>query len=123
MKLTLLICLVVVAAAAPDKNAQTVLDERNDSGDGNFHYNFQTSNGISSQKIGNPGSEGQSNFQGSFRFSLPDGNVAELTYVANEYGYQPVSNLLPTPHPLPDHVYELLRIAEEQRRKGITFDK
>ncbi|XP_045621228.1 cuticle protein AMP1A [Procambarus clarkii] len=123
MKLTLLICLVAVAAAAPDKDATTVLDERSDSGDGNFRYNFQTSNGISAQKTGTPGSEGQSNYEGSFRFTLEDGTVAEVRYIADENGYRPESDLLPTPHPLPAHVHELLRIAEEQRRQGITFDK
>ncbi|XP_053631873.1 cuticle protein AM1159 [Cherax quadricarinatus] len=127
MKLVLVICLVALATATPQKHpestAQIVVDERSDSGDGNFHYRFETSNGISAQKTGTPGSEGQSNMDGGFRFTLPDGTIAEVRYVANELGYQPESSLLPKPHPLPDHVHELLRIAEEQRRKGITFEK
>nr|XP_053631874.1 cuticle protein AM1159-like [Cherax quadricarinatus] len=127
MKLVLVICLVALATAAPqkhpEKDAQIVVDERSDSGDGNFQYRFETSNGISAQKTGTPGSEGQSNMNGAFRFTLPDGTIAEVRYVANELGYQPESALLPTPHPLPEHVHELLRIAEEQRRQGITFEK
>ncbi|XP_045621373.1 cuticle protein AM1159-like [Procambarus clarkii] len=126
MKLTLLISLVVVAAAAPqqsEKDAVIVLDERSDSGDGNFYYNFETSNGIAAQKTGTPGSEGQSNMQGSFRFKLPDGTVAEVRYVADELGYRAESPLIPTPHPLPAHAIEQIRVAEEQRRQGITFDK
>ncbi|KAG7176958.1 Cuticle protein [Homarus americanus] len=55
---------------------------------------------------------------------LPDneGGFQEVRYVANEFGVQVQSPLLPTPHPLPAHVQELLRIAEEQRAAGITFE-
>ncbi|KAK8745507.1 hypothetical protein OTU49_000226 [Cherax quadricarinatus] len=123
MKFTLVICLVALASAAPDKDAHTLVDERSDSGDGNFHYNFETSNGIAAEKTGTPGSEGQSNMKGSFRFTLPDGTPAEVTYIADENGYQPSSDLLPVPPALPPHVHELLRIAEDQRARGITFEK
>lgn len=57
------------------------------------------------------------------RFTFPDGTVAEITYVADENGYRPISPLIPTPPPLPEHVYELLRIAEQQRAQGITFER
>ncbi|XP_050720647.1 cuticle protein AMP1A-like [Eriocheir sinensis] len=126
MKLVLLTTLLGLAAAAPqlssDRDAYIITDERTDNGDGNFKYLFETSNGIFSQRTGTPGSEGQSNMQGSERFTFPDGTVAEITYVADENGYRAESPLIPTDHPLPAHVYELLRIAEEQRAKGITFD-
>nr|XP_045621330.1 cuticle protein AM1159-like [Procambarus clarkii] len=119
---TLLICLVAVAAAAPDKDATTVLDKRSDSGDENFHYNFQTSNRIAAQKTGTPGSEGQSNMQGSFRFRLSVGTVGDVRYIADDFGYRPESPLIPTPHRLPAHAVEQIRVAQEQRAKGITFD-
>ncbi|XP_063598396.1 cuticle protein AMP1A-like [Penaeus indicus] len=124
MKLIVLACLAAVALARPQKDseAETILDERSDNGDGNFQYTFQTSNGISSSNTGTPGSEGQSNMQGSFSFPLPEGGVAEFTFVADENGYQPSSDLLPVAPPLPEHVHELLRIAEQQRAEGITFD-
>lgn len=63
-------CLAAVALArpqTPDSEAETILDERSDNGDGNFQYTFQTSNGISSSNTGTPGSEGQSNMQGTYR--------------------------------------------------------
>ncbi|XP_047478438.1 cuticle protein AM1159-like [Penaeus chinensis] len=82
---------------------------------------FQTSNGISSSNTGTPGSEGQSNMQGSYSFLLPDGTLAEVSFVADENGFQPSSDLLPVAPPLPDHVHELLRIAEEQRASGVQF--
>lgn len=62
-----LACLLAVAAARPDKDATILKDERSDSGDGNFYYTYETSNGIQQAKTGTPGSEGQSNYDGSFR--------------------------------------------------------
>ncbi|XP_042890829.1 cuticle protein AMP4-like [Penaeus japonicus] len=132
MKLTLLVCLTgIVAASAlpqfqdrhPEYTAETVLDEREDRGDGNFRYRFETTNGINAEKVGTPGSEGQSNMQGAFSFPLPEGGVAQFSYIADENGYQPSSDLLPVAPPLPPHVYRLLEIAEQQRAQGITFEK
>ncbi|XP_042890832.1 cuticle protein AMP1A-like [Penaeus japonicus] len=128
MKLTLLICLAGVAAASalpqfqdrhPEYTAETLVDEREDRGDGHFRYLFRTSNGINTEKVGTPGSKGQSNMQGSFSYPMPEGGVAEFSYIADENGYQPSSDLLP---PTPPHVFRLLEIAAQQRAAGITFD-
>ncbi|XP_063598368.1 cuticle protein AM1199-like [Penaeus indicus] len=128
-----LVCLAAVAAASPQFRASTrqtfqderqvaiLRDDRQDSGDGNFNYNFEAENGISVSGSGAPGSEGQSNMQGSYRFTLPDGTIAEVRYVADEFGFRAESPLIPTPHPLPAHAIEQIRVAEEQRRRGITF--
>ncbi|KAK8745492.1 hypothetical protein OTU49_000218, partial [Cherax quadricarinatus] len=128
MHFVLLVCLASLALALPqgdprDVEAVIVNDVRSDNGDGNFNHEFETSNGIYSQNTGTPGSEGQSNMQGSFRFTLPDGTIAEVRFIANENGYQPQSDIFPNPHPLPPHAVEQIRVAEEQRRQGITFDK
>ncbi|XP_042859344.1 cuticle protein AM1159-like [Penaeus japonicus] len=126
MKSAIFACLFAVALAAPQQNplglAEVLVDERVDNGDGTFQYNFQTSNDISGQRTGSIGSAGQSNIAGGYRFVSPEGETVEVTYVADENGYQPQSPYLPTEHPLPAHVYELLAIAEQQRAQGIQFD-
>ncbi|XP_050720495.1 cuticle protein AM1199-like [Eriocheir sinensis] len=136
MKLTLIVaCLVAAAAAAPqlfrdggfvdsvEYDPIVILrDDRQDDGDGNFSFGYETSNGIAEERTGTRGVEGQSNMQGSYRFTLPNGVVAEFTYVADENGYRAESPLIPTPHPLPSHAVEQIRIAEEQRERGITFE-
>ncbi|XP_027218501.2 cuticle protein AM1199 [Penaeus vannamei] len=131
--LTVFVCLAAVAAASPqfrnqprqtfqdERQVAILRDDRQDSGDGNFNYNFEAENGISVSASGTPGSEGQSNMQGSYRFTLPDGTIAEVRYVADEFGFRAESPLIPTPHPLPAHAIEQIRFAEEQRRRGITF--
>ncbi|KAK3891950.1 hypothetical protein Pcinc_004165 [Petrolisthes cinctipes] len=125
MKLVLLACLAVVAAAAPQLAPLPVAilrDDRQDNGDGNFQYIFETENGIAVESSGTPGIQGQSNMQGSFRYTLDDGRVVEVLYIADENGFQPQSDWLPTPHPLPLHAQEQIRFAEEQRALGVTFE-
>ncbi|XP_042222770.1 cuticle protein AM1199-like [Homarus americanus] len=134
MKLVILACLAAVAVAAPQfsrhythpyhpdyRHIAILRDDRQDNGDGNFRYDFETENGIAVSAVGRPGSRGQSNIQGSYRFPFPSGGYGEVRYVADELGYRPSSPLIPTPHPLPAHAIEQIRIAEDQRRRGITF--
>ncbi|KAK4304202.1 hypothetical protein Pmani_023836 [Petrolisthes manimaculis] len=124
MKLVILACLATVALAAPQQlnpvPIQVISDQRVDQGDGNFQYEFETENGIYTNAVGAPGSQGQSNMQGSYRFTLDDGSVAEVTWTADENGYVAQSPLIPA---MPEHVFELLRIAEQQRAEGIQFDQ
>ncbi|XP_042241688.1 cuticle protein AM1159-like [Homarus americanus] len=126
MKLVLFACLAAVAFAAPQGDQKPIVeiikDERSDSGDGNFNYAFEADNGISMSVSGTPGAEGQSNMEGVYSFILPDGTTAEVRFTADERGYLPVSDLLPTSHPLPAHAIEQIRFAEEQRAAGVTFE-
>ncbi|RXG61751.1 hypothetical protein Avbf_11644 [Armadillidium vulgare] len=55
------------------------------------------------------------------QWPLGDGTFGEVRYVADENGYRPESSLIPTPHPLPAHAVEQIRIAEEQRARGIRI--
>ncbi|XP_071551778.1 cuticle protein AM1199-like [Panulirus ornatus] len=130
MKLVFLLpCLVAVSLAvpfrrpivkqvSPSRHFAILSDNRHDQGDGNFRYDFETENGIFVQAVGRPGSKGQSNIDGSFRFPFPDGGVGELTYVADENGYRADSPLLPTPHPLPDHAIKQILFAEQEQGRG-----
>ncbi|XP_071552006.1 cuticle protein AM1199-like [Panulirus ornatus] len=132
MQLVILACLAAVAVAAPQqyhyydrpdyRHIAILRDEREDRGDGNFRYEFETENGIQVNAVGTPGSKGQSNIQGFYSFPLDDGTVAQVSYIADEFGFRAESPLIPTPHPLPAHAIEQIRIAEEQRRQGIVWD-
>ncbi|XP_064083994.1 cuticle protein AM1199-like [Macrobrachium nipponense] len=129
-----LACLAAAAVASPQfglpqqqqflQNPPVAIlrDERQDQGNGEFAYTFEADNGISESRRGFVGSLGQSNMEGSYRFPLPDGSFAEVRYVADENGFRAESPFIPTPHPLPAHAIEQIRIAEEQRARGIRFD-
>merc|ERR1712168_1143291 len=126
MKLVVLACLAAVAVAAPqlqeEREVLVLRDDRVDNGDGSFSYAVEADNGINTAVVGSVGSEGQSNMEGSYTVLLEDGTQAVIRFIANENGFQPQSDILPTPHPLPAYVYELLDIAEQQRAQGIVFN-
>lgn len=65
-----LACLAAVALAAPrpqDDPVAILRDDRQDDGDGNFKYEFESDDGTFVSAVGTPGAEGQSNIQGSYR--------------------------------------------------------
>ncbi|XP_027218482.2 cuticle protein AM1199 [Penaeus vannamei] len=124
MKTIILACTFALALAVPQygrpnpKHIAIVSEDRQDDGNGRFRYSFEAENGISVSAAGTPGSKGQSNIDGNFRFRLDDGRTAEVRYVADEFGYRPESPLIPTPHPLPAHAIEQIRFAEGQSRRS-----
>merc|ERR1711931_305043 len=126
MKLIVLACLAAVAVAAPqlleEREVVVLRDDRLANEDGTFSYALEADNGIQTEVEGVAGAEGQINMRGSYMMPLADGTFALVTFIANENGFQPQSDLLPTPHPLPAHVYDLLAIAEQQRAEGIVFN-
>ncbi|XP_076038723.1 cuticle protein AMP1A-like [Oratosquilla oratoria] len=124
MKIVLLLCLSAVALARPQEDAVAVVDEREGPADnGAYSYNIQIDNGIAQSETGNPGEEGQINAEGSYTYTDDDGNSFTITYVADERGFQPQGDHLPVAPLAPPHVAELLRIADEQRAAGITFER
>ncbi|XP_076055263.1 cuticle protein AM1159-like [Oratosquilla oratoria] len=121
MKLIVLAAVVAVATAATIPVA-VLVDDRVAPELGAYSTNVQLDNGISIIESGSPGAFGQTNVQGTSSFVGDDGITYTLTFVANEGGYQAQGAHLPVAPPAPAHVAELLRIAEEQRAAGITFE-
>lgn len=61
-----------------------------------FQYNYETSNGIVAQEAGQLkqiGQEAAIASQGQFGYTAPDGTPIQLTYIADENGFQPQVNL------------------------------
>ncbi|CAG9769031.1 unnamed protein product [Ceutorhynchus assimilis] len=83
--------------------------------DGGFSYSFETGNGIKVEESGtlkqgapqarslDGGNETSSDtvvvLQGSFSYTAPDGQVINLKYIADENGFQPEGDHIPTPPP------------------------
>lgn len=80
----------VLASSLPELDAK-VLSKRNKQ----FHYSFETDNGIAAQAQGTPRNLGGNPpvvpvvAQGSFSWTSPEGVPVAITYVADENGYQP----------------------------------
>ncbi|XP_047476022.1 cuticle protein AMP1B-like [Penaeus chinensis] len=88
---------------------------------GNYNFNFETGDGISRQEQGAPQGElGAVASQGGWSFTFPDGTPGVFSFVADGAGYQPQSNLLPTPHPLPAHAIAQIEKARQEDAAGAS---
>ncbi|KAJ8956811.1 hypothetical protein NQ318_014225 [Aromia moschata] len=99
--------------------------------DGSYQWSYETGNGIVAQEQGqlkNPGSENAAaEVQGSYQYQAPDGTPIALNYLANEDGFQPQGDHLPTPPPIPPAIQKALEwIAAhpepEQRGQASNLD-
>lgn len=68
--------------------------------DGSYSYSYETANGIQAQEIGYlnyPGTQAESReAQGSYSYTAPNGEIVQVSYVANENGFQPQGSHIPT---------------------------
>ncbi|CAL4069380.1 unnamed protein product, partial [Meganyctiphanes norvegica] len=119
-------CLLALAVGSPQFNngpfANILRSESIGEGTPNFSYGFESDDGISINSRGFQGSAGQANMEGSYSFTLPDGTIAEVRWVADEQGFRAESPLLPVAPPMPAHALEQVRFAEEQRARGLVWD-
>ncbi|KAK7077587.1 hypothetical protein SK128_025068 [Halocaridina rubra] len=126
MKFVIAFCLAAVALAAPqgrDEIPVAILrDDRTDDGAGNFNYAFAADNGLEMEVSGSPNSVGAVVMRGFYLVPLADGGFSRIEFVADENGFQPIGEILPTPHPLPAHAQEQIRFAEQLRAEGVSFD-
>nr|CAI5869128.1 unnamed protein product [Callosobruchus analis] len=73
---------------------------------------FEADNGISAQEQGQlkggNAQEAVGEAQGQFQYTSPDGTPLQITYVANENGFQPQGAHLPVPPPIPIEIQRAL---------------
>lgn len=113
----------VVRTRAEGEPVATLRDFRSPVIGAVFNSELQLDNGISETRSGSEGPEGVAVLTGSYTIPLGNGEVATFNWVADELGYRVESDALPQAPEAPAHVAEQLRIAEEQRAAGITFDQ
>lgn len=98
------------AQANAERNAEILRYDNQNDGE-TFSYSFETSNGISAEESGVATNGVQA--QGGYSYSDDDGQTYRITYTADENGYVPQGDHLPTPHPIPE---EILRSIEQNAR-------
>ncbi|XP_076032398.1 uncharacterized protein LOC143020127 [Oratosquilla oratoria] len=109
-----------------NKHVPILHEKRQATGPGSFRHEVMTGNGIKVMQEIAPSKFGGAAVQGSYTFTHPDGTVHTLSYVADENGYQPNSDLLPKApqslHPIPPHAIAQIEKAkrehEEMAREG-----
>ncbi|XP_068228011.1 larval cuticle protein 65Ag1-like [Palaemon carinicauda] len=136
-------CLAVVSLAAPrpDKPAPSygapaqrsfvssaevpaiLRDDRQMSDDASsYNFAIETEDGIQREEFGSAidsgSAEGAVAQSGKISFTLPDGQQFEMTFVADENGFQPQSSFLPVapefPHPIPQFVLDQIEKARRE---------
>ncbi|CAH0727810.1 unnamed protein product, partial [Brenthis ino] len=115
MKTFIILALVAAVFAAPQAPTEPIPILRQDSEinpDGSFQYSFETGNGIVADANGavrNIGAEESAlEVQGQFSYLSEKGDPIQLTYLANENGYQPQGKHLPTSPPIPADIQRAL---------------
>ncbi|XP_076256462.1 endocuticle structural glycoprotein SgAbd-8-like [Rhynchophorus ferrugineus] len=127
MKSFMIVSLALVAVVSAASVSQTPIpilrQEQDISPDGSFSSAFETGNGISAQESGvlkNAGVKDAeaSEVKGSFSYTADDGTPIQLSYVANEDGFQPQgahlpvapvdTNTPPSPPPIPAAIQRAL---------------
>ncbi|KAJ8731541.1 hypothetical protein PYW07_004705 [Mythimna separata] len=105
-------CIVAcVYAAGSEKDAQVLSNEYERTDEGNYKAFYKTENGISAESTGVLKAVGKDEVaqevSGSYSYPGPDGQPIEVTYLANENGFQARGAHLPTPPPaeaIPEYI-------------------
>ncbi|KAL3280967.1 hypothetical protein HHI36_004192 [Cryptolaemus montrouzieri] len=109
--------------ASADASATILSQEFENNGDGSYKFSYETSNGIKAEEEGElkpGGEEGIQSAKGSFSYTGPDGQEIKVEYTADENGFVPKGDHLPTPPPIPPEILKALEqnAAEEAAGGG-----
>ncbi|KAI5640175.1 insect cuticle protein domain-containing protein [Phthorimaea operculella] len=107
------------ARASIDRSA-TILRYENEVGPESYHYAFETDNGISAEENGVATNGVQAT--GGFSYTGDDGQVYSISYTADENGYQPKGDHLPTPPPIPVEILKSLEQNARDEAAGLSDD-
>lgn len=86
-----------LSAHKPDKEAKIKTKTQSSDLDGNYQYQYESSNGIASSEAGVAGQV----VQGSTTWIAKNGEPLAISFIADENGYRPTGYHLPTPPPIP----------------------
>ncbi|XP_043465505.1 larval cuticle protein LCP-17-like [Leptopilina heterotoma] len=110
------LALVAAASAFPqqqERDAAILRQAQDISPEGQYNYHYETENGIQANQDGslqNVGPNGEPVIvaQGSYRYTAPDGTPVEVTYTANENGFQPQGSHIPQAPEIPAQIQRAL---------------
>lgn len=74
---------------------------------------YETGNGIAAEEQGFLKNAGQPELeaqvaQGQFQYTNPEGELIQVSYIADENGFQPQGSHIPTPPPIPPAIQKAL---------------
>lgn len=95
--------------------------ENNNDGDGSYNYVYETGDGINAQEEGDARGDG-TKAHGGFSYTSPDGQHIQIQYTADENGFQPQGEHLPTPPPVPEEIQRAIEQNLADEARGIVDD-
>ncbi|XP_018334190.1 endocuticle structural glycoprotein SgAbd-2-like [Agrilus planipennis] len=116
MRFVIFVVVLVTASLAqqPSTTPIPIIRQVNEiNPDGSFNYILETGNGIYADEQGYPKQVGDVltlAAQGQTQYVSPEGQVIRLQYTADENGYRPVGDHLPTPPPIPEVIKKSLEL-------------
>lgn len=107
----------------------TIIKQESDTKpDGSYHYSFESEDGQGVEQTGHLktiGKEVAVTSEGSYHYTLPNGTVVSVKYIADENGFQPLGTHLPVAPPVPQAILrglEFIRthphVEEEEKHKN-----
>ncbi|XP_034656031.1 larval cuticle protein LCP-17-like [Drosophila subobscura] len=99
-----LACAYAAASYNTDATAYVVKNSADIQPEGQYQYQYETSNGIAAQESGLGGHQAS----GGYSYYSPEGQLVQISYLADENGFQPQGELLPTPPPIPAAILKSL---------------
>ncbi|CAB3229143.1 unnamed protein product [Arctia plantaginis] len=105
--------------AARDRGA-VILNYENVLTPNSYSYSYDTSNGIHADESGVV--EDGTKAKGSYSYTGDDGKIYSIFYTADENGFQPHGDHLPTPPPVPEAIKRVIEQAARDKEAGIVDD-
>lgn len=106
----LLAALFACALAAPvDESGAQVTKFLSNQEQESYGYELETDNGIRQSEQGKAGKFAQ----GGYSYISPEGIPVSVVYVADENGFHPESDLLPTPPPIPEEILRSIEFIQQ----------
>uniref|UniRef100_A0A182PJH7 Uncharacterized protein n=1 Tax=Anopheles epiroticus TaxID=199890 RepID=A0A182PJH7_9DIPT len=124
--LVYVLAVALIASVAADKDATVLRQDAEVNPDGTYQYAYETSNGIVAEEQGtlkNLGEDQAQVAQGQYSYTDPEGNRISVQYIADENGFQPQGDHLPTPPPIPEAIERALRLLANlsRNKRGSAF--
>lgn len=114
LQLFLVVALLIASSCAHDDDAHAKAEEtKKDDGHGNFAYKFDITNGIGAEEAG----DAHNNVHGQYHFVSKEGVPVAVSYTADEHGYHPHGDALPTPPPTPEAILKALAYIDAHPHK------
>lgn len=113
----MLACVLIAAAYAAPQGSSTepipiVKDESQINGDGSYQYAYETGNGIVADQKGELKQVGDVqaiSVQGEYSYPGENGETIHISYTADDQGFHPQGDHLPTAPPVPEAIARSLQ--------------